>query len=78
MARRRKYRKPLNLKLKKGAFRDYVQRNYGQAGFTNRGTIKVSVAQEIASNPKMNETTRRRARFFLNARKWRKRGRKRR
>ncbi|MHA1341029.1 MAG: hypothetical protein ACTSO2_13735 [Promethearchaeota archaeon] len=73
MAKRRKrYKKPLKLNLKKGAFRNYVQRNYGKKGFTSDGKIKVSVARKIANNPKVNETTRRRARFMLNARKWRK------
>lgn len=33
---------------KKGALRDSVQRIYGQAGFTERGTIKESVLHELA------------------------------
>jgi len=33
-------RRKLNLKLKKGALRDYMLRNYGPKAFTSRGTIK--------------------------------------
>jgi len=70
--RKRKYRKPLKLDLKKGAFRSYVQRNYGKEGFTREGKIKISVARKIANDPNVSEKTRKRARFMLSARKWRK------
>jgi len=33
---------------KKDALREYVQRHYGKAGFTERGTIKVEVLRELS------------------------------
>ena len=47
------------LKLKKGALREDVQRLYGERGFTERGTIKLSVLNELSSSS--NSKVRRRA-----------------
>ena len=55
-----------------GALRKYVRRRYGEEGFTKRGTIKVSVLREIASNPRLSLKTRKRAVLALTLRKLRK------
>jgi len=34
-----------------GALRQYVKRKYGKKGFTERGTIKVSVLRDLANEP---------------------------
>ena len=53
-----------------GALRQYVKRKYGQRGFTERGTIKVSVLRDLANEPgKVGQ----RARLALTLRKLRKR-----
>jgi len=65
MAKRRK----LNLKLKKGALRDYMLRNYGSKAFTSRGTIKEEYLKKALKEG--NVHTKKMALFALNARKWR-------
>ena len=57
----------------KGALRRYVKRKYGDKAFTKRGTIRVEVLRKLAKNPRVSETTRRRARLALTLRKLRKR-----
>lgn len=57
-------------KLKKGALRNYVKSRYGKKGFTEKGTIKVSVLRELASDPDVQEKTRRRARLALKLREF--------
>lgn len=52
-----------------GALRAYVKRRYGKKGFTERGTIKVSVLRDLANEP---GTIGRRARLALTLRKLRK------
>ena len=69
-----KKRKPLKLDLEEGAFRKTLRRKYGSRAFKKNGNIKVSYARKELNS--RNMTTRKRAQFFLNARKWKKRGRK--
>ena len=56
-------RPPMNLKLKKGALHE-------QLGVPKGEKIPVSTLKEKAQSK--NETTRKRAQFALNARKWKK------
>jgi len=56
-----------------GALRRYVKRKYGDKAFTKRGTIRVEILRKLAKNPRVSETTRRRARLALTLRKLRKR-----
>jgi len=65
MARKRK----LNLKLKKGALRSYMLKNYGSKAFTSRGTIKEEYLKKAVKEG--NAHTKKMALFALNARKWR-------
>jgi len=65
MAKRRK----LNPKLKKGALRNYMLRNYGPKAFTSRGTIKEEYLKRAMKEG--NAHTEKLALFALNARKWR-------
>jgi len=65
MAKRRK----LNLKLKKGALKNYMLRNYGSKAFTSRGTIKEEYLKKAVKEG--NAHTKKMALFALNARKWR-------
>jgi len=60
--------------MKKDALRNYVKRTYGKEGFTNRGTIKVSVLRELSSRKNVHEKTRKRAQLALNLRKVKVRG----
>jgi hypothetical protein len=39
----------------------YVQRTFGAAGFTQKGTIKVAVLKDLAKNPQLHKITRQRA-----------------
>jgi hypothetical protein len=52
--------------LKKGALTETVKRRYGEKGFTEAGTIKVSVLHTLAKEPGV---TGKRARFAENVRK---------
>jgi hypothetical protein len=52
--------------LKRGALTEAVERRYGKEGFTEAGTIKVSVLHTLAKEPGV---TGRRARFAENVRK---------
>ena len=54
---------------KKDALREYVQRRYGKAGFTERGTIKMKVLRELAEKKGKNGQ---RARLALTLRKMRR------
>jgi len=68
--RKRKSRRWIQSAVKnKGALRRYVRRVYGKEGFTERGTIKVSVLRELAKKP---GKTGKRARLALTLRKLRK------
>jgi len=57
---------------KEGSLRDYIRRRYGDAGFTERGTIKISVLRRLAEDPEVSEKTRKRARLALTLREIRK------
>jgi len=52
-----------------GALRQYVKRKYGKKGFTERGTIKVSILRDLANEPGI---VGQRARLALTLRKLRK------
>jgi len=58
--------------MKKDALRNYVKNRYGKEGFTNRGTIKVSLLRELASSKNVRKTTKKRAQLALNLRKTKK------
>lgn len=74
--KRRKFGEPMDLDLKKGALTNYVRNNWGDKGFTDRGTIKVSVLNDISNGKKTpkgtspNQKTRKRATLAKNMRSW--------
>jgi len=71
MGRRKK--KWIQRAIKKpGALQKYVLRKFGSEGFTERGTIKVSVLRKLASSPHVSDKTRRRAILALTLRRLRK------
>ena len=55
-------------KINKGALRRYIKKKYGNAGFTDRGTIKTSILHELIRDPKVTMRTKRRAQLALNLR----------
>jgi hypothetical protein len=63
-----KRKKKLNLKLKKGALRNYMLRTYGSKAFTSRGTIKVEYLKKALKEG--NAHTKKMVLFALNTRKW--------
>jgi len=62
-------RRKLNLKLKRGALRNYMFINYGPKAFTSRGIIKEEYLKKALKEG--NAHTKKIALFALNARKWR-------
>jgi len=58
--------------MKKDALRNYVKRTYGKEGFTNKGTIKVSLLRKLANDSRVSSVTRKRAQLALNLRKIKK------
>lgn len=58
--------------MKNGALTETVHRRFGTAGFTRKGTIRVSVLKTLKNSK--SKVTRKRANFALNSRKWKKKG----
>lgn len=63
---------------REGALRRYVLRRFGSEGFTERGTIKVSVLRRLARDPNVSKKTRLRARLALTLRRFARRRRRKR
>lgn len=49
------------VKFQKGSMRAYVRAKYGSKGFNQDGTLKVTILQEIATDPDVHLKTRRKA-----------------
>ena len=55
---------------KEGALTEYVKRKYGSYGFTERGTIKVAILNDIIHDPRTNRRTKARARLAKRLRRY--------
>lgn len=54
--------------IKKGALTKYINKKYGKSAYTDKGTIKVSVLDDIIKNGDLHR--KRQAQFAKNARKF--------
>jgi hypothetical protein len=52
----------------KNSLRKYVQRRFGAEGFTEKGTIKISVIYQLAADPNVSAKTNKRAHLALTLR----------